>query len=55
MITTISINGMDITGVFVTKFIGVHLDFPLNWSKHLSVIGLTQNRKERFCDAGPIE
>ena len=24
---TISINGMNITRVFVTKFIGVHLDF----------------------------
>ena len=35
---TISINGMDITRVFVTKFLGVHLDFQLNWSKHISVI-----------------
>ena len=34
----ISINGMDITRVFVTKFLGVHLDFQLNWSKHISVI-----------------
>ena len=32
---TISINGMDITRVFVTKFLGVHLDFQLNWSKHI--------------------
>ena len=29
---------MDITRVFVTKFLGVHLDFQLNWSKHISVI-----------------
>ena len=29
---------MDITRVFVTKFRGVHLDFKLNWSKHISVI-----------------
>ena len=29
---------MDITRVVVTKFIGVHLDFQLNWSKHLSGI-----------------
>ena len=35
---SISINGMDITRVFVTKFLGVHLDFQLNWSKHISVI-----------------
>ena len=35
---TISINGMNITRVFVTKFLGVHLDFQLNWSKHISVI-----------------
>ncbi len=34
----ISINGMDITRVFVTKFLSVHLDFQLNWSKHISVI-----------------
>ena len=34
----ISINGMDITRVFVTKFLGVHLDSQLNWSKHISVI-----------------
>ena len=33
----ISINGMD-TRVVVTKFLGVHLDFQLNWSKHLSGI-----------------
>ena len=35
---TISINAMDITRVFVTKFLGVHLDLQLNWSKHISVI-----------------
>ena len=29
---------MDITRVVVTKFLGVHLDFQLNWSKHLSGI-----------------
>ena len=26
------------TRVVVTKFLGVHLDFQLNWSKHLSGI-----------------
>ena len=29
---------MDITRVVVTKFLGVILDFQLNWSKHLSGI-----------------
>ena len=29
---------MDITRVVVTKFLGVHLDFQLNWSKHLTGI-----------------
>ena len=29
---------MDITSVAVTQFLGVHLDFQLNWSKHLSGI-----------------
>ena len=33
----ISINGMD-TRVVVTKVLGVHLDFQLNWSKHVSGI-----------------
>ena len=33
----ISINGMD-TRLVVTEFLGVHLDFQLNWSKHLSGI-----------------
>ena len=28
----ISINRLDITGVVVTTFLGVHLDFQLNWS-----------------------
>ena len=42
----ISINGMD-TSVVVTEFLGVHLDFQLNWSKHLS--GIT-NSKSCFCD-----
>ena len=35
---TISINGVDVTRVFVTQFLDVHLDFQLNWSKHISVI-----------------
>ena len=37
---TISINGMDIKRVFVTKFLGVHLYFQLNWSKHFSIYNL---------------
>ena len=35
---TISINGMDITRVFVTTFLGVQLYFQLNWINHISVI-----------------
>ena len=46
---TISINGMNITRVFVTKFLGVHLDFQLNWSKHISVIK-NKTAKNVFCD-----
>ena len=34
---TVSINGMNITRVFVTEFLGVHLDFQINW-KHISVL-----------------
>ena len=34
----ISINGMNINRVYVTKFIGVHIDSKLNWNEHISVI-----------------
>ena len=34
----ISINGMNINRVYVTKFLGVHIDSKLNWNEHLSVI-----------------
>ena len=34
----VTINGMNINTVYVTKFIGVHIDSKLNWNKHLSVI-----------------
>ena len=46
---TISINGMNITRVFVTTFLGVHLDFQLNWSKHISVI-TNKIANKCFCD-----
>ena len=35
---SVSINGMEITRVYVTKFIGVFMDSQLNWSDHVSVI-----------------
>ena len=34
----ISINGMNINRVYVTKFPGVHIDSKLNWNEHISVI-----------------
>ena len=34
----ISINGMNINRVYVTKFLGVHIDSKLNWKEHISVI-----------------
>ena len=34
----ISINGMNINRVYVTKFIGVHIDSKLNWNEHICVI-----------------
>ena len=34
----ISINGMNINVVYVTKFLGVHIDSKLNWNEHISVI-----------------
>ena len=34
----ISINGMNINRVYVTKFLGVHIDSKLNWNEHIRVI-----------------
>ena len=34
----VSINGMYINRVYVTKFIGVHIDCHLNWSEHINLI-----------------
>ena len=34
----ISINGMNINRVYVTKFLCVHIDSKLNWKEHISVI-----------------
>ena len=34
----VSINGMDIKRVYVTKFIGVHIDSHLNWREHINHI-----------------
>ena len=34
----VSINGMNIQRVYVTKFRGVHVDSKLNWNEHKRVI-----------------
>ena len=34
----VSINGMNINSMYVTKFLGVHIDSKLNWNEHISVI-----------------
>ena len=34
----VSINGMNINRVYVTTFLGVHIDSKLNWNEHISVI-----------------
>ncbi len=33
----ISINGMNTNRVYVTQFLGVHIDSKLNWNEHISV------------------
>ena len=34
----VSINGMNIKRVYVTKFLGVHIDSHLNWCEHINHI-----------------
>ena len=34
----VSINGMNIKIVYVTKFLGVHIDSRLNWCEHINHI-----------------
>ena len=34
----VSINGMNIERVYVTKFLGVHIDSHLNWGEHINHI-----------------
>ena len=34
----VSIDGININRVYVTKFLGVHIDSKLNWNEHISVI-----------------
>ena len=34
----VSINGMYINRVFVTKFLSVHIDCHFNWSEHINLI-----------------
>ena len=34
----VSINGMDINMVYVTKYLGVHIDSHLNWCEHINHI-----------------
>ena len=35
---SVSINGIEITRVYVTTFLGAHMDSQPNWSDHVSVI-----------------
>ena len=37
----VSINGMNIKRVYVTKFLGVHIDSHLNWCEHINHIKST--------------
>ena len=44
----ISINGMNINlfkRVYVTKFIGVHIDSHLNWCEHINHVSKTKFQK----------
>ena len=34
----VSITGMNIKSVYVTKFLGVHIDSHLNWCEHINDI-----------------
>ena len=34
----VSINGMYINRVYVTTFLGVHIDCHLNWNEHINLI-----------------
>ena len=34
----VSVNGMNIQRVYVTKLPGVHIDSKLNWNEHIRVI-----------------
>ena len=33
----VSINGLYINRVYVTKFLGVHIDCHLNWNEHINL------------------
>ena len=40
----ISINGMNINRVYVTKFLGVHIDSKLNWNEHIYLISVIKTK-----------
>ena len=40
------INGMNIMRVYVTTFIGVHIDFHLNWGEHINHIKSKISKKK---------
>ena len=42
----VSINGMNIKRVYVTKFIGVHIDSHLNWCEHINHI---KSKIQKMC------
>ena len=43
----VSINGMDIKRVCVTKCIGVHIDSHLNWCEHINHIKSKQIKTKK--------
>ena len=35
---TVCMNGLNLSRVFVTKFLGVHMDSKLDWNYHIDIV-----------------
>ncbi len=35
---TVCMNGLNLSRVFVTKFLGVHMDSKLDWNYHIDIL-----------------